>query len=113
MARLIVEAIAEDVQAAPGNKLSCVIIVSVTDANGEPTTGLTKTNFKVVAQIVPPAGSAVNVKSVFEPVGEGTPGYYSIELVPLNPWLKGVYILSVATIKGANKGQTLTSVLLD
>jgi hypothetical protein len=47
MARLNVEAIAEDTVAAPGNRQPLYIIASVTAASGSPTTGLATANFKI------------------------------------------------------------------
>jgi hypothetical protein len=43
------------------------------------------------------------------------PGFYHIEVVPINTqtWKAGVYIFAVAVQRGADKGQTLGTVLMD
>jgi hypothetical protein len=112
MARLIVTAFSEDTIAAPGNRAPNYIIVSVTDFNGVPITGLGVSNFKVDPMIVGPGGALVNVTGV----GAGRlPGFYHINVVPIRAetWKKGVYIFAVAVEKGADKGQTLATVLMD
>jgi len=112
MARLIVTAFSEDTIAAPGNRAPNYIIVSVTDVNGVPTTGLGVSNFKVDPMIVGPGGALVNITGV----GAGRlPGFYHINVVPIRAetWKKGVYIFAVAVEKGTDKGQTLATVLMD
>ena len=112
MARLNVEAIAEDTVAAPGNRQPLYIIASVTAANGSPTTGLATANFRIQAEIVGPYGSEVQIGTWF---GEPRPGVYHIELLPIDDltWKQGVYIFSVVVQKGTDRGQTLTQVLMD
>ena len=112
MARLIVVALSEDTIAAPGNRQSNYLEVSVTDANGEPATGLTVNNFKVDPMIVGPGGALVNITRV---TPGRLPGFYHLDLVPINTqtWKAGVYIFAVAVQRGADKGQTLASVLMD
>ena len=112
MARLIVEVLAEDTVAAPGNRQPLYIIASVTAASGSPTTGLAAANFKIQAEIVGPGGSEVQVGAFF---GEPRPGVYHIELLPIRDltWRQGVYIFSVAVQRGTDRGQTLTQVLMD
>jgi hypothetical protein len=112
MARLIVVAASEDTIAAPGNRRANYIEVSVTDANGEPATGLAASNFKVDPMIVGPGGALVNITA--ETVGR-LPGFYHLEVLPIRAetWKAGVYIFAVAVERGKDKGQTLTSVLMD
>ncbi|HEX3019886.1 MAG TPA: hypothetical protein VHP36_06275 [Chitinispirillaceae bacterium] len=112
MARLIVTSFSEDTIAAPGNRQPNYIIVSVTDLNGAPVTGLGTSNFKVDPMIVGPGGALVNLTSVS---AGRLPGFYFINVVPIRTetWKKGVYIFAVAVEKAADKGQTLTSVLMD
>src|SRR5712664_2361427 len=112
MARLIVTALSEDTVAAPGNRQPDYIVVSVTDANGGPVTGLAAVNFKVLPVIVGPGGALVNITSVGP---ASLPGFYLINVVPIGTqtWKAGVYIFAVAVDKGADKGQTLASVLMD
>jgi hypothetical protein len=112
MARLIVVAASEDTIAAPGNRRANYIEVSVTDANGEPVTGLGASNFKVDPMIVGPGGALVNITA--QTVGR-LPGFYHIEVLPIRTetWKAGVYIFAVAVERGRDKGQTLTSVLMD
>ena len=112
MARLILTAFSEDGIASPGNRQPNYIVASVTDANGAPVTGLAVANFKVDPMIVGPGGALVNITSV-------TPGrlagFYLINVVPIRAetWKAGVYIFAVAVERGADKGQTLATVLMD
>jgi hypothetical protein len=110
--RLIVTAFSEDTIAAPGNRQSNYIIVSVTDIIGTPITGLGTSNFKVDPMIVGPGGALVNITSV---TAGRLPGFYHINVVPIGTetWKKGVYIFAVAVEKGVDKGQTLATVLMD
>lgn len=112
MARLIVTASSEDTIADPGNRRPNYIVVSATDPNGDPVTGLGKSNFKVDPMIVGPGGALVNVKRV---TAGRLPGFYHIDVVPIRreTWKSGVYIFAVAAENGADKGQTLTNVLMD
>jgi hypothetical protein len=112
MARLIVIAFSEDTIAAPGNRQPNYIEVSVTDGNGEPVTGLAAANFKVDPMIVGPGGALVNITRV---TGGRLPGFYHIEVVPIltQTWKAGVYIFAVAVQRGADKGQTLGTVIMD
>jgi hypothetical protein len=110
--RLIVTAFSEDTIAAPGNRLPNYIIVSITDVNGVPVTGLGASNFKVDPMIVGPGGALVNITGV---TAGRLPGFYHINVVPImtETWKSGVYIFAVAVAKGADKGQTLATVLMD
>lgn len=112
MSRLIVTAFSEDTIAAPGNRQSNYVIVSVTDSDGEPVTGLGKSNFKVDPMIVGPGGALVDITGVS---GGRLPGFYHINVVPIKKetWKKGVYIFAVAVNRKADKGQTLATVLMD
>ncbi len=112
MTRLIVTALSEDTVAAPGNRLSNYICVSVTDTNGNPIAGLTADNFKVDPMIAAPGGATVNISSFFP---GRLPGFYYLNVVPsdMHTWKLGVYIFAVAVQKGNDKGQTLASVLMD
>lgn len=112
MSRLIVVARSEDTIAAPGNRRPNYIVVSVTDEDGAPVTGLTKRNFKVDAIIVGAGGALVNITSV------GTvrlPGFYILRVVPIRKetWKAGVYIFGVAVAKKKDMGQSLAKVLMD
>lgn len=112
MARLIVTAFSEDTIAAPGNRQPNYIVASVTDADGAPVTGLGATNFKVDPMIVGPGGALVNITGVHP---GRLPGFYHINVVPIKTqtWKAGVYIFAVAVERGADKGQTLATVLMD
>jgi hypothetical protein len=112
MARLIVNAFSEDTIATPGNRQPNYIIVSATDGNGVPATGLGAPNFKVDPMIVGPGGALVNITSV---TAGRLPGFYLINVVPIRTetWKQGVYIFAVAVERGADKGQTLATVLMD
>ena len=112
MARLVVSALSEDTIAAPGNRQPNYLVVSVTDVNGVPVSGLAKSNFKVQPVVVAPGGALVNITLV---TAGPLPGFYLVEVVPIGTetWKNGVYIFAVAVTKGADKGQNLASVLLD
>jgi hypothetical protein len=112
MARLIVDAVSEDSIAAPGNRQPNYIIVSVTDVNGVPVTGLNSSNFQVQALIVGAGGALVNVTSV---INAALPGFYLVNVVPINieTWKSGVYIFGVAVERTGDQGQTLAAVLMD
>jgi hypothetical protein len=112
MARLIVVALSEDTIAAPGNRQPNYIELSVTDANGSPATGLGVANLKVDPMIVGPGGALVNITSVS---AGRLAGFYHINVVPIRTetWKPGVYIFAIAVERGADKGQTLVSVLMD
>jgi hypothetical protein len=86
--------------------------VSVTNVEGVPVTGLAVANFKVDPMVVGPGGALVNITSV---VAGRLPGFYLVNVLPIRTetWKAGVYVFAVAVEKGADKGQTLTSVLMD
>jgi hypothetical protein len=112
MARLILEAMSEDTIASPGNRQSNYIVASVTDGNGLPVTGLGATNFKVDPMIVGAGGALVNITSV---TAGRLPGFYHINVEPIKTetWKQGVYIFAIVVEKASDKGQTLTTVLMD
>jgi hypothetical protein len=112
MALLIVAAASEDTIANPGNRQPNYIEVSVTDANGEPATGLTAANFKVDPMIVGPGGALVNITGV---TAGRLPGFYNVNVVPIRTetWKAGGYIFAIAVERGKDKGQTLAAVLMD
>lgn len=112
MALLLVSALSEDSIAAPGNRLSNYICVSVTDSAGAPVSGLSTSSFKVDPLIVGAGGALVNITSA-SPVR--LPGTYILQVVPINTetWKAGVYIFAVAVQRGVDQGQTLCSVLMD
>lgn len=110
--RLIVTAASEDTIADPGNRRPNYLVVSVTDANGEPITGLEASNFKVDPMIVGPGGALVGITAVRP---GRLLGFYHIDLVPIRreTWKQGVYIFAVAVAKQTSKGQTLATVMMD
>ena len=112
MALLNVVALSEDTIAAPGNRRTNYIEVSVTNGQGEPKTGLSVTNFKVDPMIVGPGGALVDITRV---AAGRLPGFYHLEVLPIQTetWKAGVYIFAVAVANGSDKGQTLASVLMD
>ena len=76
-----IDRVSEDTVAAPGNRLSNYIVVSITDANGAPVIGLTADNFKVDPMIAAPGGALVHVASFF--VGR-LPGFYYLNVAPVD-----------------------------
>jgi hypothetical protein len=109
---LDVTAISENTIAHPGNRQPNYIIVSVSRENGEPVTGLTAANFKVDTLIVAPGGALVQISRVAH---AGVEAYYLIEVVPIGTetWKSGTYIFGVTVTNGVERGQTLTSVVMD
>ena len=112
MALLNVAAASEDTIAAPGNRNNNYILASVTDGGGEPITGLAAGNFQVDPMIVGPGGALVNIVNVS---AGRLPGFYHINVVPISTetWKAGTYVFAVSVFRGADKGQTLTNVLMD
>jgi hypothetical protein len=112
MARLIVTAFSEDTIAAPGNRQPNYIVMSITNTRGTPVTGLGVSNFKVDPMIVGPGGALANITGV---TAGRLPGFYHVNVVPIRreTWKRGVYIFAVAVERGADKGQTLATVLMD
>jgi len=112
MALLNVVAMSEDTIAAPGNRQPNYVEVSVTNSQGEPRTGLAAANFKVDPMIVGPGGALVDITQV---AAGRLPGFYHLNILPIKTetWKAGTYILAVAVNSGTDKGQTLTSVLMD
>jgi len=117
MPRLIVVAMSEDGIAAPGNRLPNYFVVSVTDVNGAPVTGLASSNFTLQALLVGAGGAYVSVTDVR---GGGIDGFYLIDAVPIQDytWVSGVYIFAIAVHRtatggGIDQGQTLASVFMD
>jgi hypothetical protein len=113
MARLIVNAIAEDTVAAPGNAIDSYIVVSVTDSNGVAVAGLALANFTLGSPIVGPGGSLSHINSVGG--GGAVSGVYILRIAPLagQTWKSGIYIWSVRVTSGANVGQTLCTTIMD
>lgn len=118
MGRLIVSSFSEDSIAAPQNRQPNYLVVSVTDSDGEPVTGLGVPNFKVDPMVVGPGGALVNIVDVTAGRLAGT---YLVRVVPIRTetWKPGVYIFAVAVersrAKGSkpDRGQNLASVLMD
>jgi hypothetical protein len=112
MAGFYVAAASEDTIAAPGNRQANYICASVTDSVGNGVTGLAADNFKVDAMIVGPGGALVNITAC---TPGRLPGTYILQIVPIRTetWKAGGYIFAVAVARGPDRGQTLTTVLLD
>lgn len=113
MARLLLSATAEDVLSAPGNRKVTYIVVSVTDGDGNPISGLASSDFIVKPIIVAPKGG--NILNMIKAIESDFPGVYLLQVVPDrdHTWKRGVYIFAVGVHKGFDRGQTVTSVLLD
>jgi hypothetical protein len=112
MARLLIVPLSEDTIAAPGNRQPNYIELSVTDANGNPVTGLGVSNLKFDPMIVGPGEALVNITSVS---AGRLAGFYHINVVPIRTetWKPGVYIFTIAAERGADKGKTMASVLMN
>lgn len=111
-ALLHVQALSEDTIAAPGNRNPNYIVVSVTDASGQPVQNLGAAHFKVDPMLTGAGGLLVNVTSV---TAGRLPGFYFINVVPqkTDTWKSGGYIFAIAVEKNDQRGQALCSVTLD
>jgi len=129
MARLIVEAQgtaatgasqgAGDVDlATPGNSRGLPVVVSVTDADGVPVTGLGLANFTANAKLVGPGGATVEIQEP-DGVGGGHDGFYYLRLVPTvyqgarHTWVTGRYVFALSVTRDGDHGQTVFAVLVD
>lgn len=112
-AEITVSAIAEDTIASPGNRQPLYIIIAANLADGRPVTTLTAANVAVDPIIVGPGGALFDVVS-FNANGR-LPGTYIMQVVPIRTetWKAGTYVIGVNIVRGTDKGQTLTSVLMD
>jgi hypothetical protein len=112
MAGLNVVSVSEDTIAAPGNRRPNYICVSVTKQDGTPVTGLAGPNFKVDPMVVGPGGALVDITGVTPGNLAGT---YRLDVLPIRTetWKAGTYIFAVAVEQKPDRGQTLTSVLMD
>jgi len=112
MAGLNVVSVSEDTIAAPGNRRPNYIAVSVTQQDGTPVNGLAAPHFKVDPMIVGPGGALVDITGV---TAGRLPGTYLIDVLPIRAetWKAGTYIFAVAVDRKPDRGQTLTSVLMD
>ena len=84
----------------------------MTKQDGTPVTGLGARNFKVDPMIVGPGGALVDITGVTSGRIAGT---YLVDVLPIRTetWKAGTYIFAVAVDQTPDKGQTLTSVLMD
>jgi hypothetical protein len=112
MTHLMVTALSEDALAAPKNSKPNYVIVSVTDADGAPVSGLTASDFTVKTVVAPGGGTVTNLMAAAE---TDFPGVYLIEIVPdkKKTWKKGVYIFAVGVHHEFSRGQTVVSVDMD
>jgi hypothetical protein len=85
MGRLVVEARGTAAEGAAsgvarvGTSDPLYLVVSITDADGVPVSGLAATDFTITAKIVAAYGSEVEIASV----GGGQHGDYSLDIVPI------------------------------
>lgn len=107
MARLTVEAVAEDTLTAPEERPTNRIVASVTDPHGEPVTGLTAANFRIHPMA---SSNGVNVH-VTRVAAAPLPGFYHIDVVPNGGASVGVF--AIAASRGTDKGQTLATFAVD
>jgi hypothetical protein len=112
MARLIVNAIAKDVSATTRGYHSNYILVSITDEDGFPVTGLKAANFRVALMTEDFDGASVDITNV---TASNMPGFYFINVVPVRmKTLKpGTYTFAIATKHGEDRGQTLATVAVE
>jgi hypothetical protein len=120
MARLIVEARGTGAErpnetgAAAGNSHPIHVVVSVTDTNGLPVTGLTGANFTIKVVIMSASNTQVKIASV----GGFEHGDYLLDLFPVSVqgsqylWALGRYIFLLVVTHDGDRGQTLCDVLV-
>lgn len=120
MGRLVVEARGTAAEGAAsgvarvGNSDPLYLVVSVTDADGVPVSGLTATDFRITAKIVAAYGSEVEIALV----GGGQHGDYTLDVVPVTyqgtqyTWTLGRYIFFLTVTHGADQGQTVCAVFV-
>ena len=100
--------------AAVGNSDPILLVVSVTDADGVPVSGLAATDFSIDAQVVAPFGSQVEIAAA----GAGQHGDYLLRVVPVTyqgtqyTWALGRYIFFLAVTRGVDQGQTVCAVFV-
>lgn len=111
MARLTVEAVAEDTLTAPEERPTNRIVASVTDPNGEPVTGLTAANFRIYPMAAA-NGADVHVTRVSS---APLPGFYHIDVIPNGgpDRPRNVCVFAIAASRGTDKGQTLATFAVD
>jgi hypothetical protein len=121
MGRLVVEARGTAAEgpavqgvAAVGNSDPMPLVVSVTDADGVPVSGLATANFSIHMTIVGAGGSLVEIASA----GGGQHGDYLLDVVPVTyqgtqyTWAFGRYIFVLAITRGVDQGQTVCAVFV-
>jgi hypothetical protein len=119
MGRLVVEAVGTAAEgpvvqgvAAVGNSDPLYLIVSVTDTDGVPVSGLAAADFTITAKIVGAGGAEVEIASA----GGGQHGDYSLDLVPVTyqgtqyTWAFGRFIFLLTVTHGVDQGQTVCAV---
>jgi len=111
------EAAASPVNAAAGNSVNALLLVSVMDPEGAPVSGLGASNFKVDASIVAPGGALVDITRADE--NPRAPGFYIIEIVPTTykgtqyTWKAGIYLFAVTVERGGDRGQTIAEMEIE
>jgi hypothetical protein len=94
--------------AAAGNRDPMPIVVSVTDADGAPVSGLGDTDITVKARWVD-QGDRPEVR--FN-MAIGDHGDYLLSAVPAGNWAAGRHIFLLTARSGADQGQTLCDVVV-
>jgi hypothetical protein len=121
MGRLVIEAQGTAAEgpvvqgvATAGNSDPMPLIVSVTDTDGVPVSGLTAADFSIDAKLVGAGGSQVEIATV----GGGQHGDYTLEIIPVTyqgtqyTWAYGRYIFFLAATHGTDRGQTICAVFI-
>jgi hypothetical protein len=100
MARLNVEAVADESSVVVGSVRSMILIVSITDDAGQSVQGLSIESFKVSGT---EGISDVVLKNVFDmgALGTAPPGFYNVQIAPSgnNTWAVDVYIVPLAVTR--------------
>jgi hypothetical protein len=118
--RLIVNAVSAAFKAADGNNQPLVLLVSVTDANGEPMLDLGASNFKLTATISEGDLSGSSDHVIQTATAASMAGFYNLKVVHKSivsrtsgssstKWEKGLYLFCLSVLKGTDKGQNVVS----
>ena len=101
MSRLIVDAVQDETQAQAGTMADALILVSVTDNEGNPVEGLKLENFTLRQGLHPDGGfPAIELKQAQENAVDESDGLYSLRVGPRGAenWHTGVYCIAIAAI---------------
>jgi hypothetical protein len=117
MALLLVTADTNSSGVPSGTRDHVFLLISVTDRNGKPITGLTFSpwggpgNIQFKDEVVARGGSGVEINPNPHGYYEPAPGFYQVEFIPAAAWtwIPGKWTILIHVKQGQNEGQTITS----